>query len=744
MRGLGIGRDTQGALYIAGQFTGELSVGDSHLSSKGGTDVFVAKLDSLGNPLWAKQAGFLFDDSCTGATVDRRGNFIFTGWFTGSALFDDQLLRAQGAQEIFIAKIGAESVMPPEIVMDPLDQAELIGGRAVFAVDSAGSLPLEYQWFFNGVALATATNSQWVVDRVGQLDQGDYQVLIRNEAGSVSSRVARLSIAYTPTIVNGPLSQQAPPGAEVSLDVEAQGTAPLRYQWQFNANDLIGATDRLLTMTNVVVGQTGSYRVRVVNDYGSVTSAAVNVYVQALLSIEVEGEGTVERSPDQPFYLPGDALRLTAVAARWFEFKGWSDGVSDRVRQVTIALTNQYRALFEATTPVEQLTLGGTRRIAPVGMPALIADGEFVTGGSVVRSNRSQITLLSSFENGWIFYTLDGSAPTVGAHLYEGPFAVGRTETIRAIGYDGLLILGWEMDPARVEIVAAFEVSARSAGGGKAEASPGMSLYASNSVAVLRAAADPGWTFLGWVGDATGSQEATLLRVTGPTCAEALFGTSLSGVSAGQGSVKREPELPWYRYGSEVKLWAKPGQGYRFAAWGDGIKGTNALLKLIVTNAEMSVTGLFVPLEPGEASLTVAVKGAGWVEQNPKGSHFAKGKRVRLKAKADPGQEFEGWFVDGQGVESEIEVITDRSKVIEARFTRKPRLEVAPCRGGFRPEGFRYSVVGDAGQTYGIMLSLDGQQWIQGPTATNAFGITTLIDPTARIPSKYYRGISAE
>jgi uncharacterized protein (DUF2141 family) len=56
--------------------------------------------------------------------------------------------------------------------------------------------------------------------------------------------------------------------------VSASGTAPLAYQWAFNTTNLLNATNAILTLTNVQLGQAGNYSVLVGNLVGSTNSAA--------------------------------------------------------------------------------------------------------------------------------------------------------------------------------------------------------------------------------------------------------------------------------------------------------------------------------------------------------------------------------------------------------------------------------------------------------------------------------------
>ena len=47
---------------------------------------------------------------------------------------------------------------------------------------------------------------------------------------------------------------------------------------------------------------------------------------QVLLSIEVRGQGHVQKDPDLAGYFPGERVALIAVPAPFFEFLGWLDG----------------------------------------------------------------------------------------------------------------------------------------------------------------------------------------------------------------------------------------------------------------------------------------------------------------------------------------------------------------------------------------------------------------------------------
>ncbi len=74
-----------------------------------------------------------------------------------------------------------------------------------------------------------------------------------------------------PTIYAQPLSKTVPPGTVAGLSVGALGNPA--YQWQFQNQDLIGATGSSLSIPNFSAQNEGEYRVVLSNAFGMVTSS---------------------------------------------------------------------------------------------------------------------------------------------------------------------------------------------------------------------------------------------------------------------------------------------------------------------------------------------------------------------------------------------------------------------------------------------------------------------------------------
>ncbi len=139
-----------------------------------------------------------------GGILDPTGNF-FAGQIDEVAVFH-RALSAGELAGLFATAIGV-SALPPEITQQPQPASvTLYAGRtASFSVTAVGSTPLSYQWRTNGVPLpaggnvATSTNATLTITNVVPANAGNYDVVITNSAGSVTSSVVALGV-ITPAL----------------------------------------------------------------------------------------------------------------------------------------------------------------------------------------------------------------------------------------------------------------------------------------------------------------------------------------------------------------------------------------------------------------------------------------------------------------------------------------------------------------------------------------------------------------
>ena len=111
-KGINIGVDSLGFVYIGGYFNGSATFGAFTVTSAwtSDKDFFVAKLDPSGNFLWATSGGGAIDDRMLGMHVDPAGNIYCTGTFWGSAGADfgpSISISGDGFDQSFLAKMDA-------------------------------------------------------------------------------------------------------------------------------------------------------------------------------------------------------------------------------------------------------------------------------------------------------------------------------------------------------------------------------------------------------------------------------------------------------------------------------------------------------------------------------------------------------------------------------------------------------------------------------------------------------------
>ncbi|WP_210521019.1 T9SS type A sorting domain-containing protein [Hymenobacter terricola] len=97
--------DTSGNVYLAGNFSGTVSVGNTTFSAAGGQDVFVAKWNSVTNSIvWAQRAGSTSDDHAFALAVSGTSVYV-AGDFLGTATFGSTQVVSRGDIDGFVAKL---------------------------------------------------------------------------------------------------------------------------------------------------------------------------------------------------------------------------------------------------------------------------------------------------------------------------------------------------------------------------------------------------------------------------------------------------------------------------------------------------------------------------------------------------------------------------------------------------------------------------------------------------------------
>jgi hypothetical protein len=180
--------------------------------SAGGDYVYTLTFDLTGleaataivNGNWATDNGgtdILINGSPTGITSPGFGSFtaftISSGFIDGlntlQFLVNNSALGYTGLR-VELSGVAVPPGEPPVIATQPRSQIVAEGQSVTFSVLGQGSPAPTYQWRFNGENILDQTNAIFTTNNVGSFNAGNYDVVLSNPAGSVTSVVATLTV----------------------------------------------------------------------------------------------------------------------------------------------------------------------------------------------------------------------------------------------------------------------------------------------------------------------------------------------------------------------------------------------------------------------------------------------------------------------------------------------------------------------------------------------------------------------
>lgn len=150
-------------LYFSGVFWDNI-IFDSFSLSAIGSSLFITKLDTSGNTIWANQINGNGFKKINEGVTDQDGNYYITGLFSNNLYFPNDTLITQGTQDAFVAKydkngnyiwarrIGfQQQTIGTGLAVNGLGEVHIAGqfnGRVIFGNDTLWASALDYDLFF--------------------------------------------------------------------------------------------------------------------------------------------------------------------------------------------------------------------------------------------------------------------------------------------------------------------------------------------------------------------------------------------------------------------------------------------------------------------------------------------------------------------------------------------------------------------------------------------------------------------
>lgn len=207
--GLSVKVDADGNVVMAGAFDSTIDFdpdsGMQIVNSIGGEDVFVLKLDSMGEFVWVKRIGGKYDDRSNSIALDTSGNILLTGYFEGKVDFDPgsgltNLISLSG-EDVFLLKLDRNgNFMFAKNYGNSNPNSNLVDAGTSIAVDKNNTTYLS--GFFSGKVSFKTSLDSFVLQSTGpstnifflKLDEYGNFIWVYKASGLISKTVNQIKL----------------------------------------------------------------------------------------------------------------------------------------------------------------------------------------------------------------------------------------------------------------------------------------------------------------------------------------------------------------------------------------------------------------------------------------------------------------------------------------------------------------------------------------------------------------------
>lgn len=283
--------------------------------------------------------------------------------------------------------LPAEGAVPVEIALDVEDDLTPLGQLLVTAAADNGTLlPLQ-----GGLTLLEPAEGMGWRLRIQPAAQttgtAQIEILVRDQGGNSVNGSFLFEVAAAPRITSLTVPSVVATGTPLRLEVMAEGSGSLSYQWYRDGEIINGATAPVYEVALAGSGQTGRYKVVVSNTAGSLESDPSLLEVMAVPSI-ASVSSNVWVAVGQPYVLTATWSSAGSTTVRWKKdgVDVVANGGTYTVERSSLEDEGWYR--FEVQNPV------GTVVSVPVFVRVIFPGHEVFGWGS----NNSGETV---FGSGW-------------------------------------------------------------------------------------------------------------------------------------------------------------------------------------------------------------------------------------------------------------------------------------------------------------------------------------------------------
>ncbi|MGZ5508771.1 MAG: immunoglobulin domain-containing protein, partial [Limisphaerales bacterium] len=201
----------------------------------------------------------------------------------------------------------------PQLILPPVGGTAYSGRDFMLISKAVGSTVITYQWLRDGSVITGATNATLALTNMQSTDAGNYQVVVSNALGSVTSVAAPVKVTdMRPWLGQQPINHTNFPGTSVDLGVPVNGSGPMTYTWRFVFNGTTNTTNIPTTNSSLVLNpvrltDAGTYTLIVSNAFGSATSQQITLTVRPIIAWgdNTYGQTNIPTSLNNPIAICG-------------------------------------------------------------------------------------------------------------------------------------------------------------------------------------------------------------------------------------------------------------------------------------------------------------------------------------------------------------------------------------------------------------------------------------------------------
>ena len=257
------------------------------------------------------------------------------------------------------------------------------------------------------------------------------------------------------------------------------------------------------------------------------------------LTVNISGQGSVEKQPDKARYLPEEVVNLTATPETGWRFLNWRGSLTGNTNPASITMNND--KTVTANFAINQYVIV----VSPNPQ-----NGGTVSGGGNY-SHGDTVTLKATPNEGYEFLNWTEGGAEVST---EAEYSFNATA-------DRLLTANFALK--------SYALETQVSGEGTVQRTPDKALYTHGETVELTAVPDNGWGFVGWSGDLESSENPAEINMDGDKSVTATFARNQYTVN-----LVAEPQEGGtvagggvYLFGDEATVTAQASDCYLFTGW---------------------------------------------------------------------------------------------------------------------------------------------------------------------------------